>query len=421
MCTCQRTCCCAVRGSYRHGCDQAGHRLVLRWRTCQNGEVLYATHVEVDLTAIADNVRAARQLSPGKQVLVAVKADAYGHGAVPVSRHLEAEGLADWFGVATTTEGIELREGGISSPILRLSHAFNNELDAAMDARLVLPVVDTDTVDAAVAAARRLGLERYPVQLAIDTGMRRIGCQPADAVLLARYIQDNGLELQGVFTHLPISDSPAGHVFTTDQLVRFLAAVEHIQQARAQDGLGPVPLIHAANSGAVLGYPKDGFTMVRPGIMAYGYYPDAQQTPRTVPLRQAVQWKSRISAVKAVSAGQSVGYGRTWRAPEDYWVGTVPIGYADGYSRLNSNRGRMLVGGRSVPIAGRVCMDQTMIALGPYSTSAQAPAAVGDEVVVCGSQGAETIPTDELAELMGTISYEVTCLIGKRVGRVYLR
>ena len=382
--------------------------------------MLYATHVEVDLGAIAHNVRQVRALAPGAQVLVAVKAQAYGHGAIAVARLLADQSLADAFGVATTPEGIELRQAGIELPILKFAPSFPEELDAAIAADIALTVVDADTIDAAARAAGKAGRASHPVHLAIDTGMRRIGCEPEDAVELAmRVAGDPGLELAGIFTHLPISDSPAGDEYTAAQLARFAAVDQQVQDARSASRLAPVSLVHAANSGALLGHNLGGATMVRPGIMAYGYYPDAHATPRPVELRQAITWRSRVSFVKVVPAGQTVGYGRTWTAPVDTWIATVPVGYADGYSRLNSNRGRMLVGGRSRPVAGRVCMDQTMLDLGPVVAGASAPAAVGDEVVILGAQGEEFIGTDEVADLMGTINYEVTCLISARVERVY--
>lgn len=381
--------------------------------------MLYATRAEVDLEAIAHNVRQVRALAPGAKVLVAVKAQAYGHGAVPVARHLAGLGLADAFGVATTPEGIELRQAGITAPILRFSPAFPEELAVGVAAEISLTVVDPDTVDAAADAADKAG-RVSAVHLGIDTGMRRTGCEPEDAPALAeRIAQRRSLDLQGIFTHLPISDSPAGNEFTRAQLTRFVQVVRVIQDARAATGLAPVPLIHAANSGAILGHGLNGMTMVRPGIMTYGYYPDAHATPRPVELRPALTWRSRVSFVKIVPAGQTVSYGRTWTAPTDRWIATVPIGYADGYSRLNSNRGRMLVGARSYPVAGRVCMDQTMLDLGPVVAGEPSPARVGDEVVVLGGQGDEFISADELADLMATISYEVLCLIGGRDRRSY--
>lgn len=382
--------------------------------------MLYATHLEVDLTAIAHNVRQVRHRVPGAQVLVAVKANGYGHGAVPVARHLASVGLADAFGVATIPEGIELRAAGISQPILKFSPAFDEELDAAVDHAISLTVHDQRTIDAAARAAQRAG-RSHGVHLAVDTGMRRIGCEPGDALRLASSIADQAswLSFDGIFTHLPISDTPRGDDFTRAQLAGFADLVRQIQDARLAAGWAPVPQVHAANSGAILGHDLGQMTMVRPGIMAYGYYPDAHATPRPIELRQAITWKTRISHIKPVRAGQSVSYGRTWTAPVDTWVATVPVGYGDGYSRLNSNRGRMLVGGRRRPVVGRVCMDQTMLDLGPVLTDEVAPAAVGDEVVVLGAQDDEFIGTDELADLMGTISYEVTCLITARVPRYY--
>ncbi len=382
--------------------------------------MLYATHAVVDLDAIAHNVQAARELSPGKQLLVAVKADAYGHGAVEVSRRLAADGLADWFGVATTPEALELRAAGITQPILKLSQCLaEDELDAVIASEITPTVVDSLTMAAAAAAADRAGRQHYPVHLAVDTGMRRIGCEPEEAVDIATEAAERGLDLQGIFTHLPVSDTPRGADFTQAQLKRFLAAVEAVQRTRVSAGMQPVPLVHAANSGALLGHLKDGCTMARPGIMAYGYYPDANESPRPVKLQPAITWQTKVSTVKRVAAGETVGYGRTWTARFDSWVATIPIGYADGFSRLNSNRGRVLIGGRSYPIAGRVCMDQSMVDLGPATPDHAAPVSVGDDVVILGTQGDQTISADELAELMATISYEVLCLIGKRVERLY--
>jgi len=239
--------------------------------------------------------------------------------------------------------------------------------------------------------------------------MRRIGVEPAGAVALARLLRTlPGIALEGVMTHLPISDAPAGDSFTDAQLSLF-----HEVAAAVQAEVGHLPYVHAANSGGICGHPESWGTLVRPGIMAYGSYPD-HATPRTVPLRPALSLVSRVSYVKRISRGETVGYGRTWTATRDTCIATVPIGYADGYSRLLSNRGSMLVGGERHPIAGRVCMDQTMLDLGP-DTSVRA----GDEVVAIGRQGQEEITAWDVADLMDTIPYEVTCLLAPRVTRVY--
>lgn len=375
-------------------------------------DAMYSTRAIVDLAAVRHNLEQARALAGGRKVLVAVKANAYGHGAVEVARMVERTGCADWLGVATVPEGIELREAGVRLPVLKLSHCFPDEVEAAFSHDLSLAVVDAESIMVAQQVAARLG-GRHQVQLKLDTGMRRIGAEPQEAIRLARLVTEQpNLHLQGVFTHLPVSDMGGEDDlrFTRDELAAFREAVRAVQRE-----VGPVELVHATPSGGLLQHDLAEMTMVRPGIMAYGYYPDAS-TERTVDLRPAMSLVGRVSFVKKVPRGESVGYGRTWTAPQDTWIATVPVGYADGYSRLNSNRGRMLVHGRSYPIAGRVCMDQTMIDLGPELPRVQ----VGDEVVLLGRSGDEVIDADELAAVMGTISYEVTCLVAPRVTRTHV-
>lgn len=364
----------------------------------------------VDLDAIHANLATARDLAGGRAVLAAVKANAYGHGLVAVSRSIQERGSADWLGIAVTAEGEELRAAGVTLPVLKFTPTFADDLPAAIAAGLTLSVGTEAAVDEAAAAARDAGAT-VDVHLKLDTGMRRVGAEPSAAVALAECIAGSGsLRLGGVFTHLPISDVADGDAFTRAQLETFDASVAAIEAA-----VGPVEWVHAANSGAVLGHDLGRSTLVRPGIMVYGSYPDAG-TEHTRHLRDVGTWTSRVSFVKRVSAGESVGYGRTWTAPRDTWVATVAIGYGDGYSRLLSSRGRMLIGGRSYPVIGRVCMDQTMLDLGPDRPDVQ----VGDEVVLMGASGDERIGVEELAGLMGTITYEVTCLIGARVPRTYV-
>lgn len=366
----------------------------------------------IDLRAIGDNLAALRtRVDEGTALLAAVKGNAYGHGAVEVSRYLERGHHAQMLGVATVGEALELRRAGISLPILKLSHCLPDELPAAIEADIAITVVDEDTIRAASAAASAddQSSPRLSIHLKLDSGMGRIGAPIEEGVRLARLVRDlPGLDLDGIFTHLATSDLADDHGFTAHQLDDFRAVV-----AAVTADSGPVRWVHAANSGALLGHDLSGFTLARPGIAMYGYYPDAT-TPHTVALRQAFALESRLFFRKWVSAGTSIGYGRTWTAPADTWVGTVPIGYADGFSRLNSNRGSMIINGRRVPIVGRVCMDQTMIDLGPDSTDL-----VGDAIVCLGGQGDEFISTDEMAELMGTITYEVTCLVAGRVARRY--
>ncbi|MGO4956884.1 alanine racemase [Luteococcus sp. Sow4_B9] len=371
--------------------------------------MLYATHAPVNLSAIRRNLEAVRRLAGDREIAVAVKANAYGHGAVAVAQMVQRTGCADRLAVATVPEVLQLRAAGITLPILKLSHCFPQELPDAVRAGATLTVVDEATVRQAHEAAAQAEVPT-PVHLKVDTGMRRIGTEPEDVLNLVTLIDSSpNLVLEGIFTHPPVSDMADGQDYTRAEFDRFLDVVDTVQSAR-----GPVPLVHGAPSGAILGHDLRGMTMVRPGIMAYGYYPDAS-TPRVVPLEPAMSLVSRVSFVKRIRAGETVGYGRTWAADQDTWLVTVPVGYADGYSRRNSNGGRVLVGGRSCPVVGRVCMDQLMVDLGPDGAGVRA----GDEVVLLGRQGGQVITADELAERMETISYEVTCLVSARVTRVY--
>ncbi len=370
------------------------------------GAMPYATTATTRLDNLRANLDAIRARVGERLVLVAVKADAYGHGAVPVSRMIEATGAADWLGVATVDEAIAIRDAGVRLPMLKLSHALTDaELAACVERDVDLAVVSADTIDQVARVASGLG-RTASVHLKVDTGMRRIGCEPTDAPALAQRADVAGLHLRGLFSHLPVSDTEGGRAFTEAQVARFAATAEAVAAAR-----GKVELVHLANSGGVLMHPDAWFDLVRPGIMVYGSLPDPT-TEASVPLLPALEWTTRVSFVKEVGAGETVGYGRTWTAPRDTTIATIPVGYGDGYSRLLSNRGRVLVGGHSAPIVGRVCMDQAMVDLGPDS-----PVRAGDEVVLVGRQGEEEITVGELAEVMGTIPYEVTCLINARVTR----
>lgn len=368
------------------------------------GGMFHATTATTRLDHIRANLHAIRARVGDRRVLVAVKADAYGHGAIGVSRMVEATGAADWLGVATVDEALQIRDAGVRLPILKLSHALtDDEVAACITRDIDLAVVSADSIDQVGRVAGEVG-RTASVHLKVDTGMRRIGCEPTAAPDLARRVDAAGLRLRGLFSHLPVSDTEAGREFTERQIALFARVADDVAAAR-----GRVELVHLANSGGVMMHPGSWFDMVRPGIMVYGSKPDVT-TADTVPLLPGLEWTTRVTFVKGVAAGESVGYGRTWTAPQDTVVATIPVGYGDGYSRLLSNRGRVLIGGRSCPIVGRVCMDQVMVDVGPGSS-----VDVGDEVVLIGRSGAEEITVSEVADLMGTIPYEVTCLINARV------
>ncbi len=371
--------------------------------------MLYQTHARIHLNNIRSNIENIRKaVGTECKVLIAVKADAYGHGAVEVSRMAQDIGV-DWLGVATVPEGIELRQAGITLPILKFSPAFVEEMEEAVNNRLALAVCEIENTRQLQQVAARLG-QHCEVHVKIETGMGRIGIAAEEALALAEEVIKKcpNLKLGGVMTHLPVSDE-GNKTFTQRQIERFkkvVADIEHRLEFK-------FPLVHCANSGGVLAHPESWCDMVRPGIMIYGFYP-SDETPQTILLKPGLSFKTKISFLKLVPKGGSVGYGRTWVAPEDSWIATFPAGYADGFNRMFSNSGRVLVNGRSYPVVGRVCMDQSMCNLGPATD-----AKVGDEVVLIGDSGCQNISAYEWAEKLKTITYEVTCQINKRVRRFY--
>lgn len=372
--------------------------------------MLYQTHARIHLDNIRFNIEGIRHaVGLERKILIAVKANAYGHGAVEVARMAESIGV-DWLGVATVPEGIQLRQAGIRLPILKFNPTFPEEMEAALSSDLTLCVCEYANINMLEQVCQSRNL-RARVHLKVDSGMGRIGVAPSEAPAMAAHIEHNSpsLLLEGIFTHLPSSDEP-DLPYTRDQIDRFKTVVDAIHTTIGRQ----VRLVHCANSGAVLAYPLGWLDLVRPGIMIYGFTPDPG-TPRTIPLKPGLSFITRVSFLKKVSAGTSIGYGRTWIAPEDTWIATIPAGYADGFNRLFSNRGRVLISGHSYPVVGRVCMDQSMVNLGPETNIR-----IGDEVVLIGKSGGEEITCDEWARVLHTITYEVTSQINTRVERIYV-
>ncbi|TVQ38737.1 MAG: alanine racemase [Spirochaetaceae bacterium] len=376
--------------------------------------IVHLENLRFNLRRLRGHVERASTAAHGTapQMCVAVKADAYGHGSVQVAAVALQEGCTH-LGVATVEEGATLRAGGIEAPILLYGLAADEEIEALVRNRLTPFVADRHYTELLSDAAHRLGAS-VAVHLKIDSGMGRIGCRPADAAAVAReIIAMRGVTLAGVATHFPLADG-ADNGPTREQTARFAAAVAAIRSAGIEPGI-----VHAANSGAVIGHPESWFDMLRPGISVYGYYPSDEQ-PRSLELKPVMELRSRISFVKKVEAGAPISYGMTYRAQRATTIATLPLGYADGYNRLLSNRGQVLVheraSGRSyrAPIAGRVCMDQFMIDVGPDARVQRE-----DEVVLFGPDPAGP-DAEEIAGLLGTIPYEVTCWVSKRVPRIYV-
>jgi alanine racemase len=348
---------------------------------------------EVDLGAIAHNVAALRSVAAPAALWAVVKADAYGHGALPAAR-TALEAGAEALCVALVDEGRALRAAGIDAPILVLSEQPPEQAAVAVAAGLQLTVSSPAGVRAARGAA---------MHLKVDTGMHRAGCAPEDAVALARSI---GPDLAGVSTHLACADDPASPV-SARQLACFADVLFALRAAGIDAGV-----VHVANSAGLLAHPAARYDAVRAGIAVYGASPGRGIAHLCRELRPALRLVARVSAVRHVGAGEGISYGHRYRTTAPTTTATVPIGYADGVPRrLGLAGGELLVGGRRRPIAGVVTMDQLVLDCG------SAPVAVGDEVVLIGRQGDEEITVEEWAERLETITYEVTCGISGRVPR----
>jgi alanine racemase len=373
--------------------------------------VTFATWVEIDLDALVHNLSAIRaRIGDGRRVLLVVKADAYGHGAVEVARVAARSGV-DMLGVATLQEGIELRQASIDVPVLILSPPMEDETEGIAEYDLSCTVPSLAIARALAKASRERG-KVSTVHVEVDTGMGRSGVGLEEAVpFITALTKHPELQLEGVFTHFPSSDEDRG--FTERQVGLFLGLMGRLEAK----GIA-VPLRHAANSGAVLAVPcsfEEPLNLVRPGIVAYGLRAGGA-VEAGIDLRPVMTFKSRIAQVRELPAGHTVSYGRTFVAERPMRVAVVPVGYGHGYSWRLSNCGEVLVRGRRAPVVGRVTMDVTMA-----DVDAVPDASVGDEVVLFGRQGSDEITVDEVARRVGTINYEVICGIGKRVARLYLK
>ncbi len=361
----------------------------------------------IDLAALRWNLRQVRaKVGAQVKILSMIKANAYGHGALAVARVLAEEG-SDAFGVATLEEGMELRQAGIRSPILVVAGTYVEQLDQFLANDLTPVVYELDGMRRLDAAVRNRG-KMLDVHVKIDTGMGRIGFLANEMNgWLDELKKLKGLRLQGIFSHFSTAENVAGD-FTRAQLAIFS---DLVQRLRAE-GIAP-PLVHLANSAATITLPAAYFDMVRPGIMLYGIYPSAAMANQ-IELKPVLSWQTRIVQLKKVPAGASISYGQTFVTERESLIATLPVGYADGYSRLLSNRGAALVRGKRAPVAGRVCMDLTML-----DVTAIANVQQGDEVVLLGRQGDAEISADEMARWANTISYEVLTSIAGRVPRIH--
>jgi len=369
----------------------------------------HQTFVEISIPNILHNIRELKGLLNKKvKFMAVVKADAYGHGAVPVSKAIERK--VDYLAVATLSEAIELKRSGIKAPILLLIEAPPSSAGDIVKNGFIQTVYTLKLARALSSAASRLK-KKARVHLKVDTGMGRIGVHFSGAERLFNEISKlPNLKIEGIFTHFAGAEEPGE--FTSRQLERFRSFISKIDPAGY--------ILHAANSAAVLYCKESHLDMVRVGLSMYGLYPPCLPAGRreghkhSINLKPALEFKTHVIYVKKVPAGTPLSYGSTYKTRKGTTIATLPVGYADGLPRALSNKGEVLIRGKRYPIVGRVCMDLTLIDLGDEKCE------TGDEVILIGSQGKEMISADDVAKLSDTISYEVICGIGKRVPRAYI-
>jgi alanine racemase len=388
-----------------------------------SNDVSSLTWAEIDLGALAHNYRELRRVTNSSADMMAVvKADGYGHGAPQVAE-VALENGAEFLAVARLNEAIRLREAGISAPILLFGHSLPAyvEILASQNIWAALNSLEGARSISAEAVRRKTTIKAH---IKVDTGMGRLGLmadelavQTTSGEQFKRAVSDiiaistlPGIEVEGIFTHFANADSrDKGHALT--QLSRFKKILEALKKHPFQ-----VKYRHAANSAATIELPESHLDMVRPGIAQYGLWPSEEVDKQRIDLKPVMSLKSKVIQVKEVGPGFVVSYGSTYVTPASTRIATIPIGYADGYDRILSSKGHMLVGGVRAPIIGRVCMDLTMIDVGHI-----ADVHLEDEVVILGSQGNETISADEIAKQVGTINYEIVSSLTSRVPKVYVR
>lgn len=368
---------------------------------------MLTTYAHVNLTSLVHNLSQIKQrLSGSCGILAIVKANAYGHGAVETAQALVQHGVSR-LAVVSVREGLSLRDAGITAEIVVLGTIFDEQISDALTHRLTPVISDRHRLPALAHAASVKNIA-LPIHLKIDTGMSRLGLSPEEVPSIFETLHTwKSLVVEGIMTHLADADGKSSD-HTEQQLTRFRETLELLQQRGVR-----IPLVHAANSAAIVRFPHAHFSSVRPGIMLYGYH--TLPTSVSVPdLQPVLTLRTTIAQLRTIQPGTAVSYNRTFVARQKTKIAVLPIGYADGYSRRLSNRGAVLIHGRRAPIVGLVCMDSTMVDV------TEIPAAqVGDEVILIGRQGNDAIWADEVAECTGTIPYEVLCGIGPRVPRVY--
>ena len=367
----------------------------------------HTTYASIDLAALVNNLSQIRErLRPDCSLMAVVKANAYGHGAVEISRAL-VQSRVTRLAVASVHEGVVLRQAGINTEILVLVDLFDAHIDELISHRLT-PVITEQRLLPALAKAAESLKQPFAIHIKVDTGMGRLGFSPSELATLFNALHGwKALRIEGVMTHLADSDGDDSN-HTEQQLKSFRGLLEQVEQR----GIS-IPFLHVANSAAIVRYPQSHFSLVRPGIMLYGYH----TLPKTVPgprLQPVLSLHATVMQLRTIKPGETVSYNRTFVAKRPSTIAVLPVGYADGYSRRLSNHGCVLIAGKRAPIVGLICMDMMMVDVTDIPS-----VRVGDQVTLIGRQGEDAIWADEIAGWAGTIPYETLCAIGPRIPRVY--
>lgn len=374
------------------------------------------TRVELSLDALRHNLQAFRNAIPqGCRLMASVKANAYGHGAVEIAREAERFGV-DYLGVAFLDEALQLRKAGIQTPILVLGFVAADALSIARENDIAISLFRDDVIEAASKLPHAVSGRKLKVHIKIDTGMGRLGVIGKDAAIsfIEKALQVPQLDVEGIFTHYARADETDKN-YTTQQYDRFREIAEYVEQ----QGL-PIPIIHAANSAAGIDTPQFAGGMLRLGVSMYGLYPSDEVNQQRIELEPVMTLKTEVVMVKTAPAGWGISYGSRYVTEGEERIGTLPIGYADGFSRMLTGKAHGLIRGVKVPVRGAICMDQCMIALDPAAEAASLPVKPGEEVVLIGRQGNAVITVEEVAQQLGTLNYEVICMLAARVPRVFV-
>ena len=373
-------------------------------------KIMRPVWAEIDLDAIKFNIENIKKISEEREVVAVVKADAYGHGAVDIIPTLLENG-ASRLAVAMISEALELRNNNIEAPIMILGYTpleYGKEL---IENDIEQTVYDLDYAKRLSEIAKSLG-KKAKIHIAIDTGMGRIGFLPGEETvsIIEEIVNLKGIDTIGMFTHFATADEE-DKTYTYEQFNKIKSIIDALKEKKIE-----IPFKHVSNSGAIMDMPETFLEGVRAGIILYGYYPSDEVKKDNLPLKRVLTLKTRVSHVKELEKDMYISYGRTFKTSRKSIIATIPVGYADGYSRLLSGKAKVIINGKAASVVGRICMDQCMVDVTDIGE-----VKVGDEVILLGEQDGVKYDADDMAKDMGTINYEIICMLKQRIPRVYLK